>query len=102
MTEYVVRIAWRGRYGKAGSASEATVFPAPNGEVIAVSAGPAPAAAIGFDVLAGESEPTLTVQNSSLIAVGQTWTMPLSGLVGGLAPAAEQQPDHYIRRNRAR
>lgn len=102
VTEYVVRIVWRGRYGTAGSASEATVFPAPNGEVIAVSAEPAPSAAIGFDVLAGESEAALTVQNSSVIAVGQTWTMPTSGLVGGPAPASEQQPSHYIRRNRTR
>ncbi len=102
VTEYVVRIAWHGRYGATGSPSPPTVYPAPNGELIAVSAGNGPADVIGFDVFAGESEADPTRQNPSVIPLGQTWTMPISGLVGGAAPAAEQQPDRYIRRNRSR
>ena len=102
VTEYFVRTAWRGRYGIRGALSELTVFPAPNGERIAVTAGLAPPDVTGFDVFAGETDSSLTLQNPVPVVAGQFWTMPALGLIVGAAATAEQKPDHYIRRNRTR
>ncbi len=102
VTQYYVRTAWRGRFGATGSLSAVASFPAPNGELIFVSAGQAPPDVNGFDVYAGETVEGVTLQNGTPVAAGQLWVMPGGGLVPGQAPPAEQKPDHYIRRNRAR
>ena len=56
----------------------------------------------GFDVFAGETDSSLTLQNPVPVVAGQFWTMPALGLIVGAAATAEQKPDHYIRRNRTR
>ena len=102
VTQYHVRIAWRGRLGATGALSDPSVYSATNGELIYVAADPAPADVIGFHVYAGEAPESLTRQNSAPVAAGQIWAMPPSGLTLGAPFTAGQKPDHYIRRNRAR
>jgi hypothetical protein len=100
--QFYVRTAWRGPFGASGALSETVGFAAPDGERFIVDPGVAPAGVTGFDVYAGADETALTRQNSSPILAGSTWTLPPAGLVTGPAPLADQKPDHYIRRNRAR
>jgi hypothetical protein len=70
--------------------------------LIFVGAGQPPPDATGFDVYAGESPEALTLQTLTPVAAGQFWSMPISGLISGTAPPADQKPDHYVRRNRTR
>jgi hypothetical protein len=100
--QFYVRTAWRGPFGTPGALSETAGFAAPEGQRFIVDPGAAPVGITGFDVYSGEEETALTRQNSSPIPAGTTWTLPPGGIVAGPAPAAEQKPDHYIRRNRAR
>jgi hypothetical protein len=102
VTQYFVRIAWRGRLGMSGALSEVNVFPAPNGELLYAGAGAAPAGVTGFDVYAGEATDSLSLQNATPVTIGQFWVMPPGGLVPGTPPPAEQKPDYYVRRNRSR
>ena len=102
VTQYYVRVAWRGRQGDHGAQSEVAVLSAPNGERVTVSAGPAPSGVSGFDVYAGESEDLLSLQNGPAVPAGTTWSMPVGGLVHGPAAPADRRPDYYIRRNRTR
>lgn len=102
VTQYFVRIAWRGATGTTGALSEPAVFPAPNGELMYVGSGPAPAGVTGFHVYLGETAESATLQNGTPILPGQLWVMPVGGLVPRQVPASEQRPDYYIRRNRTR
>lgn len=102
VTQYYVRVAWRGRQGDNGAQSELAVFPALNGERLAVSAGAPPNSVTGFDVYAGESEDELTQQNTSTVLAGGTWSMPVNGLIQGSAAPPDRRPDYYIRRSRTR
>lgn len=100
--QYFVRIAWRGRMGVTGALSEMSAFSAPNGELIYVGAGVAPADVIGFDVFAGMTVGSLTLQSATPVTPGELWIMPPTGLVDGTPPPVEQRPDYYVRRNRTR
>lgn len=102
VTQYYVQIAWRGRTGTPGGVSEVAVYPAPNGEVLAVEAGSPPPGVTGFDVYVGESLESMTLQTLTPVALGGTWFMPAPGLLAGPPPPAGQRPDYYVRRNRTR
>jgi len=103
VAQYYFRIAWRGRDGSNGALSEASVFPAPNGELAMVSAsGPAPPDVVGFDVFAGEDDSQVSRQNATVVPIGGVWTMPSSGLTAGPPAPGGQKPDYYIRRSRTR
>jgi len=102
VTQYYVQTAWRGRLGAAGALSEMVVFSSPNGELLAVEAGSAPAGVTGFLVYVGEAPDALTLQTAVAVATGGTWFLPVSGLVDGAAPPDDQRPDYYVRRNRTR
>ncbi len=102
VTQYYIRIAWRGRQGDSGAQSEFAVVPAPNGERISVTAGAPPNSVIGYDVYVGESDDTLTLQNGSTVLAGSTWSMPLGGLIHGPTAPPDRRPDYYIRRSRTR
>jgi hypothetical protein len=93
---YYVQVAWVGAHGAEGAPSSPTTFDAPAASVPVVDAGSAPAGVTGFNVFMGLSARTLALQNSSPIAVGQTFTLPSSGVVDGRAPTGGQSPDVYV------
>lgn len=70
--------------------------------VVAMSEGAldAPSAAIGWNVYAGTIETDITRQNSTPLAIGSTWDLPLTGLIDGVQPGNGQQPDFYIQLSR--
>jgi hypothetical protein len=57
---------------------------------------PAPSTAAGWNIYASTSQASLTLQNSSPIAIGKSWQMPSSGLVNGANPKNGQIPDVTI------
>lgn len=56
----------------------------------------APPAAAGWNVYGSSMASDLTLQNTSALALGQTWQLPVAGLIDGAAPIDEQQPNYYI------
>jgi hypothetical protein len=94
---YYVQITWVSATGQEGNPSKATAFQAPLASVLTVTNGPnAPAVAAGFNVYIGSSAGTATLQNSSPIAIGQTFTEADSGLVAGVPVGMGQPPDYYV------
>jgi hypothetical protein len=51
---------------------------------------------VGFNVYMGLTAEAITLQNSSPIAVGSSFTLPDSGLISGVAPGNGQAADIYI------
>jgi hypothetical protein len=96
-TVYYVQITWVSSTGAEGNPSKATAFEGPVASLFTVTNGPgAPAAAVGFNVYAGLTDCPLTLQNSSPIAIDQTFTEASTGLVAGVAVGTGQSPDLYI------
>lgn len=94
---YYVRITWVSATGAEGYPSCATAFEAPIASLLTVTNGVnVPAVAIGFNVYAGLTDCTTTLQNSTPIAIGQTFTEASTGLVAGIPVGMGQSPDTYI------
>jgi hypothetical protein len=92
---YFARVAWVAA-GQEGFGSETTTYDAAEGTAPVVDAVNAPAVAEGFNVYLGSSADALMLQNSTPIAVGQSFTVPAGGLVQGNAPGDGQAPDLYV------
>jgi len=95
-TTYYVAVSWVASAGAEGEPSEVTTFETPAETTLAVQAVNPPAVATGFNVYLGLSSTTLTLQNGSPIAVGQSFIVPASGLIAGAAPGNGQSPDTYV------
>jgi len=95
-TVYYVVVTWVGSMGQEGAPSPVTTFETETGTTLVVEPTDAPSVATGFNVYAGLSSTTLALQNSSPIAVGQSFILPPSGLTAGAAPGDGQTPDLYI------
>ena len=96
-TVYYVQITWVSATGAEGNPSKATAFEAPLASVVTVTNGsPAPAVATGFNVYMGLTDSTTTLQNSSPIAIGQTFNEASTGLVAGAPVGTGQSADLYI------
>ncbi len=93
---FYVAMTWVASGGAEGAPSMWTALSTTAGQDLVVTPGDAPNVATGFNVYIGSSATTLELQNSSPIAVGQTFTMPDSGLVVGAAPGDGQSPDVYV------
>jgi hypothetical protein len=95
-TVYYVQISWVSATGAAGNPSKATAYQAPLGSLLTVTNPPnPPAVATAFDVYLGLTDCT-TLQNSTPIPIGQTFTEAGSGLVAGAAVGTGQLPDYYV------
>jgi hypothetical protein len=95
-TIYYVQITWVSATGAEGNPSIATAFEAPIATVLTVTNGTdVPAVAAGFNVYAGLTDCTPTLQNSAPIAIGQTFTEASTGLVAGVPVGMGQSPDMY-------
>ena len=77
----------------AGSAEQAIAIPADN--ALRVTPAAVPESVTGWNVYVGESSGALTRQNTELIPVGTTWTLPASGLVTGEELGEGQVPDLF-------
>lgn len=96
-TIYYVQITWVSATGAEGAPSKATAFEAPLASLMTVTNGAnPPAVATAFNVYAGLTDCTATLQNSTPIAIGQTFTEAATGLVTGAAVGTGQSPDTYV------
>lgn len=95
-TIYYVQVSWVSANGQVGDPSCVTTFDSPAGSLPVVTAVNAPAVATGFNVYIGLSAETMTLQNSTPVAVSGSFTLPASGLITGSSPGCGQTPDIYI------
>jgi hypothetical protein len=95
-TIYYAQVSWVVATGQEGSASPATTFQTADNSGLTVAAVNAPAVAAGWNVYLGLTVSTLTLQNSSPLAIGATFTLPGSGLVNGASPGDGQAADMFV------
>jgi len=95
-TIYYVQVSWVSANGQVGEPSCVTTYDSPAGSLPVVTAVNAPAVGMGFNVYMGLSVETMTLQNSTPVAAGGSFTLPASGLVTGSCPGCGQVPDIYI------
>ncbi|MEO8131618.1 MAG: hypothetical protein ABJF23_21140 [Bryobacteraceae bacterium] len=98
---YYVSTAWQSALGNIGGPSEALPVTTNPGTLLTVRAVRPPVNAVGWFVYAGQSEDEIRRQNATALAIGDTWTLPVSGLGAGLDGTAGQAPDFYVTRNSA-
>ncbi len=94
---YYVRVAWVNANGVESAASETTALTTMEGTALTVRAIGAPAASTGWNVYAGLLDDRVTRQNNAPLALGNTWTLPATGLATGTAPGSGQTPEYYLR-----
>jgi hypothetical protein len=97
---YWVRVAWVSQAGEEGCPSDPGVLSAPEGTVPVAEAGEAPPIASGWNVYAGLSIDDSQLQNTTLLTIGTSWVMPVSGLVSGKKAGQGQLPSVYKRTER--
>jgi hypothetical protein len=95
-TVYYVQVAWVSANGQVGAPSCLTTYESPADSLPVVTAVDPPSVATGFNVYMGLSPKTVTLQNSTPVAVGGSFTLLTSGLVTGSCPGNGQAPDVYI------
>lgn len=96
-TVYYVQITWVSASGAEGNPGKATAFEAPVASLLTVTNGSnVPAVATAFNVYVGLTNCPLTLQNSSPIPIGQTFTETSTGLVAGVPAGMGQSPDMYV------
>ena len=98
-TTYYARASWVGASGQEGEPSEMTSYAAPAGSLPVVqmpSTSVTVAVAAAFNVYLGLTPDALTLQNSTPVPIGQSFTLPGTGLVAGPAPGVGQAADTYI------
>jgi hypothetical protein len=94
-TMYYVQVAWLNSSGEEGMASPVTSINAPDQNSVQVRPINPPANAVAWNVYAGMSVDSITLQSTSPLGIDQTWLMPSSGLVQGRSPASGQEPNYY-------
>lgn len=95
-TTYYVEVTWVSAMGKEGAPSDIMAFDTPAGSLLVAQALNPPTVAAGFNVYAGLTPTTLTLQSPTPIPTGQSFTLPDSGLVTGTPPGNGQTADIYI------
>ncbi len=93
---YYVQTAWQGVGGGIGAPSESLPVTTNPGMLLTVRAVRPPTGAVGWFVYVGQSVDELRRQNASPLAIGDTWTLPVSGLGAGLDGVPGQVPDFYV------
>jgi hypothetical protein len=93
---YYARASWVGAAGQEGAASVLTTYDAPAGSLPVVQMTDPPAAATGFNVYLGLTPDGVALQNPVPVPVGQSFTLPGTGLAAGRAPGSGQAADIFI------
>lgn len=92
---FFVQVAWVNKSGEESAASDMSQFTTSDGQQLVVSSGNAPANAMGWNIYAGASPQSVGLQNSTPIAVNDSWTLP-TGVQPGAPPPGGQQPTWYV------
>lgn len=92
---YYVQVAWMNSTGEEGMASPVTSISAPDQNSVQVRSVNPPANAVAWNVYAGMAVDSITLQNTTPLAMDQTWLLPSSGLVQGRSPGLGQEPNYY-------
>jgi hypothetical protein len=95
-TTYYVQVSWVSASGQEGAPSEETAFETPAESTLVVSAVNPPSVATGFNVYLGLTSGSVTLQTSSPIPVGQSFTLPSPELVAGARAGMGQTADTYV------
>ena len=95
-TIYYAQMSWVSAAGQEGSTSPATTFETTDNSLLTVATVNAPAIAAGWNVYLGLAISTLTLQNSTPLAIGATFTLPGAGLVSGVSPGDGQAADMFV------
>ncbi len=93
-TIYYAQLSWLSATGQEGTPGDLTNYQTPEGSVLAVGATNPPAGAAGFNVYVGLASTDVSLQ--STIPVGQSFTLPPTGLVTGNPPGSGQAADVYV------
>jgi hypothetical protein len=92
---YYVAVAWVNQTGQFGSASEVAQLTTSTGQQLVVSAVTPPPSAAGWNAYVGDAPEATSLQNSSPIAIGSTWTLA-TALRAGVPPGRGQQPTWFL------
>jgi hypothetical protein len=95
-TTYYAQASWVAASGQEGEPSGLTAYGAPAGSLPVVQMTNPPEVATGFNVYLGLTPDALTIQNPTPVPVGQSFTLPGTGLAAGAAPGDGQAADTYI------
>ena len=93
---YFVQTSWVSATGQEGAPGSIVTLDAVPGAAPVVTVQGAPAGVTGFNVFMGLSADSMTLQNSSPVAVGNSFTLGAGGLIHGTPPGTGQAPDYYI------
>jgi hypothetical protein len=92
---YYVAVAWANSTGQFGAASEVAQLTTATGQQLVVAAVTPPPNAAGWNAYVGASPETTSLQNSSVIALGSTWTLTAEPQAGAF-PSNGQQPTWFL------
>ena len=84
------------RRGRRAPQADVTALTTPDGSVMVVTAVDPPPNAVAFNVYAGLTADSLTLQNATPVPGSQSFTMAPGDPVPGRAPGIGQEPDQYI------
>lgn len=92
---YYVAIAWVNAAGHEGAPSDLAELSTSDGQQLVVSAGPPPDSVTGWNVYAGSSPDSVTLQTAASLPLGGSWTMN-AGLSSGAALGEGQRPSWFV------
>lgn len=92
---YFVQISWLNVMSEEGTPSAIVSLTAPDQNAIQVTPKGPPANATNWNVYAGTSIDSITMQNASPLDLAASWITPPAGLVSGAAPGTGQEPNYY-------
>jgi len=90
--KYFVQVAWRNVNGAEGAPSEVTALDVTSGHTLQVQAVNPPTVAVSWNVYAGSTPDSLSLQNPDPLDLGVTWTPDSELVTGGPAPGDGQEP----------
>jgi hypothetical protein len=90
---YYVTMAWVNSAGEEGASATPAVATTTGG-TLAVQPGTAPKGATGWNAYMGISADSMTLQNTSLLAPGQSWTQPPALTTAGRKAGSGQAPSY--------
>jgi len=93
--EYFVQVTWLNSSSGEGMPSPVSSASATAQHSVQVTANNPPSNAVGWNVYAGTSVNSITLQDAVPINVGQVWVLPPTGLVSGVGPGTGQAPDYF-------
>lgn len=92
---FYVAAAWVNAAGEEGAASDLATLNTSDGQQLTVSMSGAPSHAVGWNVYAGGSPSTLSLQNETPLATTAIWSME-TGLIPGPPPPTGQRPTWFV------